>query len=68
MTPSQSPANGPLTRVEFRRIMNAVARANAPGKDARIEKAAEKRLRKNFKRAVDAGHFDIQTAPLNGII
>lgn len=48
----QSPANGPLTRKQFRRVMNAVARANAPGKDGRIEKAASKRDRKNAKRAL----------------
>ena len=41
-----------LTRKEFRRIMNAVARANAPGKEDRIAAADAKRQRKNAKRAV----------------
>ena len=40
----------PLTRKEFRRMMNAVARANAPGKEDRIAAAQVKRDRKNAKR------------------
>jgi hypothetical protein len=50
---SQSPRNGPLTRSQFRRIMSAVSRANAPGKDERIAAARAKRDRRNAKRARD---------------
>jgi hypothetical protein len=43
-------------RKEFRRIMRAIQRANAPGKEGRIEAAAAKRDRRNAKRARDAGY------------
>lgn len=43
-----------LTRKEFRRIMNAVARANAPGKEDRIAAAQDKRDRRNETRSKSA--------------
>jgi hypothetical protein len=51
---SDSPApgqRGPLPRRQFNRLMRAVSRANAPGKDDRIAAARAKRDRKNAKRA-----------------
>lgn len=51
--PSISPAQARQRAKHFRRIMNAVARANAPGKDDRIAAAQAKRDRKNVKRKAD---------------
>jgi len=51
MNASQPAQGQPLTRKEFRRIMNAVSRANAPGRDGRIAAAQAKRDRRDAKRA-----------------
>jgi hypothetical protein len=42
----------PLSRKEFRRMMAAIKRSNAPGKAERIAQAQAKRDRKNLKRSL----------------
>jgi hypothetical protein len=54
MNASQPAQGQPPTRKEFRRIMNAVNRSNAPGRDERIAAAVSKRDRRNAKRAAEA--------------
>jgi hypothetical protein len=48
-----------LRNKELRRVVNAVARANAPGKEERIAAAKAKRERKNAKRARERWHADV---------
>lgn len=45
----------PLTRKQFRRIQNAIARAYAPGREDRIAAAQAKRDRRAAKRAAHHG-------------